>query len=205
MMIYDRIFKIFKTRWFVIGLAATLFFAAFGYEIIRYVALEIALNPVGGAGRLGQIEWGLKEVERNPFFGIGNVEWRRPFWQSSVFDNFWLANTVRFGIPASVLLVLALGVHIMQAALAPRLTEAEHAVRRGNLIALVALVFTLGMHGMWDRMTAFVMFYVGAGVWLYGTPRAAPPSRWRRVAAAAGDAQPAGRRGPAQAGRINGR
>jgi hypothetical protein len=200
MIVYNNTLRAFRTRWLWAILGSLLFLlmfrTIFGMNIIEYAALELALSEAAGATRLGQIEWGLKEVYRNPVFGIGLDEWVRPFWQSSVFDNFWLATMVRAGVPAAAFLVLVFLVHTLAALSARQLSDVEARVRTGHLIPLVALFFTLGMHGLWGGMLVFVMFYIGAGAWIYDTPRVAPPRPWRARPAPEAPRRPARPRAP---------
>ena len=53
----------------------------------------------------------MMEVGRHPVFGIGLNDWTRPWWRAKMasFDNFWLLQAMRFGLPTLIFLALAWG------------------------------------------------------------------------------------------------
>lgn len=104
---------------------------------------------------------------RNPAFGIGLNEWRRPFWQHATLDNFWLLITMRYGIPGFLLLAGTIAVSGLSIASAKGLTPEEANYRTGYLIALASGIVVLGTVHIWESPVAFFMAYIGAGAWFY--------------------------------------
>ena len=105
-------------------------------------------------------------------------EWRRPYWQAGTVDNYWLLTAMRYGLPALLLLTLAIGVSAVRIMGQVGLSE-ETRYRTGYMIALVGTVLVLDTVHIWDAPVAFLMAYLGAGAWFYtgrsaaGSPAAA--------------------------------
>ena len=115
------------------------------------------------------------EVKRHPIFGIGLNDWTRPWWRAkeSTFDNFWLLQAMRFGLPTLIFLALAWVVSFMRIATQRTLSPEEADYRRGYLMTMVGLGVILGTVFVWNATSVFVMIYVGAGGWFYLQPREA--------------------------------
>ena len=88
---------------------------------------------------------------------------------SSSFDNFWLLQAMRYGIPALLLLVLGIAFNLRRILANRDLTPADRQCRTGHVAGAVALFFTLATVHVWGPTSTVVMFYIGAGVWLAGT------------------------------------
>lgn len=114
-------------------------------------------------GRIEIFEWGMADVMRNPFMGIGFNEWTRPHWKSASMDNFWLLQAVTFGIPGFLtfalipLFVLTLG----WKRLPPRLTR----LRMAWAISMIGLILAGCTVHFWNNLFAYYAFFVGLGGW----------------------------------------
>jgi hypothetical protein len=128
-------------------------------------------------------EYGTAEVWRNPVFGIGLNDWIRPAWMHASVDNFWLLMAMRYGIPGIALLVLGFAANLF-VIMRRTLPETLRTYREGYVIAAIGLFMTLATVHMWGATAVFVMFYMGAGVWLAnGAPeKSEEPDRAEAVA-----------------------
>lgn len=196
MMVYERVLRPFRAKWIVLGAAILAvifsFQLIFGKTIPEYLVTELAMNQAGAETRLDQIQYGLKEVWRQPVFGIGLNIAKLPFWRSDIFDNFWLHTAVRFGIPAFLFIAGAFALHFLYVTLRPKTGGEQDVLRLGYAIPFVTLVLLIGSIAVWGSFVVFMMAYVGAGAWFYnGAADAAPRPPGRPVPAR----DPTGRRG----------
>lgn len=169
--VWDRVFAFLKIRWIVFVYVALfsllLLRIASQFHLLDFVIQNLMFNPEHGEGRLIILEYGTAQTLANPFFGIGLDDWERPWWKGDSFDNYWLGQAMRFGIPTLVFFVLAIAVNFFRIALLPNLTEREADYRRGYLITLAGLTVTLGTVNIWTATNVLVSLYVGAGVWFF--------------------------------------
>ncbi|SHF86272.1 O-Antigen ligase [Loktanella atrilutea] len=127
----------------------------------------LTFNPGTGYTRIAIFDAGWAAVKGSPFFGIGFNDWPRPFWVTASVDNFWLLTAMRYGFVGVSFLVLALLSHFVLMARA-RITDPQAlAIRIGHAIALAGISFTMVTVHVWGTMSVFVMFYIGAGAWMY--------------------------------------
>lgn len=118
-------------------------------------------------------EWGMINVWGSPIFGIGLKDWLRPAWMvSSSVDNFWLLTTMRFGIPAFVLLVLGFAQVLIGVAIA-RIEGPStlYHLRRAWCFTFIGVAFTLSTVHIWWSVYSFIFFLFGAGVWMLNRPK----------------------------------
>ena len=151
---------------------------------IVYVALEIlsnrgpiiilietmTLNPQTAWWRVHIWNFGTQSVMNHPLFGIGLYDWVRPVWLAGTVDNYWLVIAMRFGFPGIILLLWAMGAHIYRVLRVKIPNDELRALRLGYAVSLIGILFTLATVHIWDAMNAFIMFYIGAGVFLYINP-----------------------------------
>ena len=136
---------------------------------IAFVATGMTLDSWTGYYRMLIWEHGLENVWANPLVGIGLGDWERPWWMvSASVDAFWLVITMRAGIPAFVLLVMAIA--LMTRAVNRRAGHSDHRdVRRiaiGWIISLVALSLVACTVHFWNVLYAYFFFMLGLGGWL---------------------------------------
>ena len=108
-------------------------------------------------------------MERNPLFGIGFRDYPKPHWLTASVDNFWLVVALRYGMVGLGLLVAAYVMHFRAIAKAEIGRAADKQVRLGYLVTLFALALTLVTVHIWGNLSVIVMFFIGAGGWLYTT------------------------------------
>jgi len=138
------------------------------------------LSPATGWGRMVIWEWGWRSVMGHPLLGIGLNDWERVYWLPPSVDNFWLLMAMRHGLPCAAFVLLAFILHIVFLVRAKTLGEDARMLRMGYTITLFALIFILSTVHVWDSAAVFVMFFLGAGAFLYtsdqsdssGTPAA---------------------------------
>lgn len=131
----------------------------------------LTLDPSTGWWRYYIWVFGIENVLNSPIFGLGMNDWVRPYWMfASSVDNFWLLTAMRHGLPGVMMLILMLAVHVWHIVRAKGLSEENRAIRSGYLIGMVGLCFTLTTVHVWDVMAVYVMFYFGAGSFLYTSP-----------------------------------
>lgn len=149
--------------------------------LVRYASLR----TVSAYNRVLIWRYGTENVAKHPWFGIGYDDWERPSWMqwasSSSMDHFWLLLSVRFGLPVSVLVVLATaGAVIMLATRSVGKTPMDASLMRGLAISLA--VFALGAISVSLWANALVWFFclvgsaVSLGSYIY-RPALPAPSR----------------------------
>lgn len=174
---------------------------------IAFVATGMTLDSWTGYYRLVIWEAGLENVWGSPWVGIGLGDWERPWWMvSASVDAFWLLIAMRGGIPAFLLLVVAIA--MLATAVARHGGRAsELDVRRlaiGWMISLVALTLVACTVHFWNVLYSYFFFMLGLGGWIADPQRrplhAAVPEAARNEARTAQWRGPAPMPGPAYAG-----
>lgn len=126
-----------------------------------------SLNTVSAYNRVLIWRFGSENVANNPFFGIGYDDWDRPSWMSwttsfSV-DNFWLLFAMRFGVPASALIMLAVALAVLFIGKKSlNMSPVDARLMRGIGIALVVFAFGAISVSLW--LNALVWFSMLTGV-----------------------------------------
>ena len=128
---------------------------------------KMTLNPQTAWWRIHIWDFGSQSVLNYPIMGIGLNEWVRPEWLQATVDNYWLLIAMRHGFPGIILLVLALAVHVYSIVRIKTLNPRKKALRTGYIVSLIGVLLTLATVHVWDAMNAFIMFYIGAGAFLY--------------------------------------
>lgn len=137
-----------------------------------------ALSAETSYGRIYIFEWGMNNVWKNPYFGIGMNDWERPSWKSASMDNFWLLTTVRYGIPGFLLLSTAY-LAVVWKAMRRDFGDSGPTwqFRRAWVFLQVGMILTLCTVDVWSTALSYVFFLLGSGAWLVSTqPDAAPPN-----------------------------
>lgn len=182
-----------QTRWLILSGIATFCYVAVDLGSNR-TPIEVFLSYATFSSntaftRLYIFEWGMKNVWRNPLFGIGMNDWARPYWLTASVDNFWLLVAMRFGIPA--FLLLASAYLLLVAAVIRRKFGSSGPLfqfRRAWVFTQVGLIIALGTVDIWAIAMSYVFFLFGSGAWVATfQPDAAPvPPADDRIAGPAG-------------------
>ena len=149
-----------------------------------YILITSAtFDPWTGFYRILIWEHGLNNVWASPWTGLGLADWERPQWMvSSTMDAFWLVTTMRSGIPAFLILALAI-VLIGRAVLKRGVRSRDRALRRlasGWMISLIAFCTIGATVHYWNVLHAFFFFFLGLAGWIADPKRTA--SRQTRAA-----------------------
>ena len=166
--------KVTRGRWMLLasGFSAIYIFLTLASNRgpIILIIEKLTFNPSTAWWRVHIWNYGIQNVMNNPFLGLGLNDWVRPTWLASTVDNFWLVTAMQAGIPALAFLVAALMVHMVRILKAKGLAAQTRDIRTGYLVVLAGTLFTLSTVHIWDAMAVFVMFYIGAGSFLYTPP-----------------------------------
>lgn len=132
----------------------------------------LAMDRTTASYRLLIWEHGGANVGAHPWFGIGRGDWERPEWMSASVDSFWLLTAMTYGLPALVLLAVAV---LSALGAAGRRVQSDRALdraRSGWIFAWIALIFAGFTVHYWNNVFAFLGLLLGAGVWMGERERA---------------------------------
>jgi len=111
--------------------------------------------------------FGTEEVYRHPIFGIGLNDWVRPTWMHPSFDNFWLLQAMRYGLPAFSFMSLGFYLIYMRASKAVFVSADDNNIRKGLLISLVGVFFAISSVHLWSATYCWLIFLIGSSVWMF--------------------------------------
>ena len=159
-----------QTRWRLLS-----FLCVTGYFAIDFLSNRtpfhvlvtyLTFNVHSAYSRILIWEYGSAEVWRHPLFGIGLGEWERPEFMPPSIDNFWLVIAVRYGIPAFVLLVLALLLGLRSLGRMPIADLETKNCRMGILVTLGGLIMAGTTVHYWNATYCLFLFLLGSGMWM---------------------------------------
>lgn len=108
--------------------------------------------------------YGTAEVGRHPMIGIGLNDWIRAPWMSSSMDNFWLLTTVRYGLPALILLAVAVWLVGWKQVKESKSDLKLKNARKAWMITILSFVLAgLTVH-FWNALMVHFFFLVGCGM-----------------------------------------
>jgi hypothetical protein len=135
---------------------------------LTIIATGFTLDAWTGFYRTLIWQHGLENVWASPWIGIGLADWERPQWMAAAtVDAFWLVVAMRSGIPAFLLLVLAIG--LLVRAVVVRLSRMDRYIRRmarGWIFSLIALSMIACTVHLWNVVHAHFFFFIGLAGWL---------------------------------------
>lgn len=176
---WEAALKTVKARWRILTVLGVLGYIAVDALSNRtpfHVFVDyLTLNSGSAYNRILIFEFGTAEIARNPVFGIGYHEWTRPPWMSGSFDNFWLLNCMRYGLPMGLALILAIALLLRRVARRSFQDRSVWACQAGFLTSMAGLIFAGATVHYWNASFVWLMCFIGAGVWL-ATYREAAPS-----------------------------
>ena len=183
MLVWDRVTRRLKSRMTItLSALAGLYIGMSMFSNrspIAFIATGMTLDPWTGFYRLQIWEAGMQNVWANPWTGIGLGDWERPWWMiSDTVDAFWLVTAMRQGIPAFLLLALAI-VLIARAVLTRRHRHVDDNATRvaiGWMMTVIALSLIGATVHYWNVLHAFFFFVIGLGGWIADPSRSAAAS-----------------------------
>jgi hypothetical protein len=133
---------------------------------IRVAMSYITFSSHTAFYRAAIFEYGIQNVWQNPIFGLGTRDWIRAEWlASSSVDNFWLLTTMKYGIPALVLISTAIASTFLNLMKAP--TNNHSGLVTPKLIygiTATSLVFMLSTVHVWHSSYSLIAFLFGIGL-----------------------------------------
>lgn len=183
MLVWDRVTRRLKSRMTItLSALAGLYIGMSMFSNrspIAFIATGMTLDPWTGFYRLQIWEAGMQNVWANPWTGIGLGDWERPWWMiSDTVDAFWLVTAMRQGIPAFLLLALAI-ILIARAVLTRRHRHVDDNATRvaiGWMMTVIALSLIGATVHYWNVLHAFFFFVIGLGGWIADPSRSAAAS-----------------------------
>lgn len=163
--------KVTRGKWMTlaVGVAGIYIFLSLASNRGPVIILieKLTFNPSTAWWRVYIWEYGVQNVMAHPFTGLGLNDWARPTWLASTVDNFWLLTAMQAGIPALAFLVLAIASNTFRILRVKNLSPQARDLRTGYLVVLAGAAFTISTVHVWDAMAVFMMFYFGAGSFLF--------------------------------------
>ena len=163
--------KVTRGAWKLLaGIVVTIFISLqlFTHRGAFVIFVEtMTLDPSTGWSRILIWQYGSQNVLAHPLLGIGLNDWVRPYWMDSSVDNFWLLMAMRYGLPCLFFILATFVLHVTLLIRAKNLGEDAMMLRLGYTITLCALIFLLSTVDVWDAVSVFVFFFIGAGAFLY--------------------------------------
>ena len=111
-------------------------------------------------------DYGVASVWNHPLYGIGLGAWQRGATMSSSIDNFWLLLAIKFGLPASCLLLLTLLSIFLALGFKKSLGDKMRAYRAAFLISMTAFFLVGWTVHFWDAGYVLFTFAMGSGIWM---------------------------------------
>ncbi|MFM9941095.1 MAG: O-antigen ligase family protein [Hyphomicrobiaceae bacterium] len=169
---WDRVTRGVRTRvGFTLAFFVTLYIMASivgTRSPLTIIATGFTLDSWTGYYRTVIWEWGLMSVWAHPWLGIGLADWERPDWMiSSTVDAFWLVVTMRAGIPAFLLLSLAIALLVRAVVVGSKRQPVEvRRMARGWIMSLIALSLIACTVHLWNVPFAHFFFFLGLSGWI---------------------------------------
>lgn len=136
--------------------------------LIRYGSL----NSSSAYNRIRIWNYGTRNVEANPWFGIGYADWDRPDWLGDSVDNFWLLTAMRFGlIPPTLTLLMTLLAALAMIRIAGTAGTVDRRTLTGVVIALSVFAFGATSVALWGSALVWFFMMIGLGVSLGAQPQ----------------------------------
>lgn len=193
---WQRVFATTRERWKML----------YGLFIGAYIGISLlstrtpfhvfvtyfTFSTTSSYNRILIFQFGSAEVWRHPLFGIGLGDWERPIYMSDSMDNFWLAQTVRYGIPSMVMLAgLVLGL-VYAASQRKNLPQSWRNARHAWAFTLFGISVAAATVHLWNSLFVLFIFLIGSGAWLVDAQPPAAPGQARSSATSSRPAPPRG-------------
>lgn len=176
------IFQKVSSRWMILTALVAL-----GYIVVSFLSNRtpfevfisyLTFNSSTSYMRVLIFTFGMDNVWANPLFGLGLRDWARPSWMySGSVDNFWLVMAMRYGIPAFLTIALAFGASFTTMMRSKPASAAAGLYRNGHVFSLIGLTIAMCTVHLWSATFVFMMFMLGAGLWVGDAPQAKPKAQ----------------------------
>jgi O-antigen ligase len=169
---WNSLLRGIKIRWkILIGLLAVIVFSveiAANRSFLTIISGYLTFEDQSYWFRLLIWDYGSASALKHPIFGLGldSINWERPNWMGPSIDNFWLYLAIRSGLPAPVLLQLALLSIFLALGFKKGLDEKIGAYRTALLIAMAGLFLVSWTVHFWDTAYVVFLFLMGSGAWI---------------------------------------
>lgn len=168
---WGAVFRRSKYCWAILWGSGLFFYViaelASGRAAIYAIVSRISFSSSTAFARRVLFEFGVRQIERKPLFGVGYNSWPLPRWMTGSVDNFWLFVAVRFGVPALIMLA---GAFLIAMIFVGRRDFSEdpslYPLRRAWIFTLVSLVLVLATVAIWGELYSLILFTLGSGMWL---------------------------------------
>lgn len=176
------IFKKVSSRWMIltalVGLAYIVVSLLSNRTPFEVFISYLTFNSSTSYMRVLIFTFGMDNVWANPFFGLGLRDWARPSWMySGSVDNFWLVMAMRYGIPAFLTIALAFAASFTTMMRSKPASKAAGLYRNGHVFSLIGLTIAMCTVHLWSATFVFMMFMLGAGMWVGDAPQAKPKAQ----------------------------
>jgi hypothetical protein len=170
LIFWEKITKNIRYRWFGPVVIVSILWMALELlsnrsPILVFVSY-LSFSKNSGYARVRIFEYGIAEVERHAFFGIGYAEWTRPSWMPDSVDNFWLLTAMRFGVPSVLFLLIAMLNLVFMISGQKKHDQDMVASRRAWGFTLAGMVLAGCTVSFWNSLFVLFFYIMGSGVWL---------------------------------------
>lgn len=134
---------------------------------IYRIVMMIAFSPDTAFYRRLIFDYGMAQINRTPFLGVGQNNWGQPFWMTGSIDNYWLQSALLYGVPAFAFIISSF---IMSIVLVGRRNFDDYPLllnaRLGWAFVMISLILTLATVAIWSEIQSIVFMVLGSGMWL---------------------------------------
>ncbi|MGP1255110.1 MAG: O-antigen ligase family protein [Kiloniellales bacterium] len=171
-LIWKAALKRIKKKWWYLlysFLFVYVFIDTFSNRTPFHVFVDyLTFNSGSAYNRILIWKFGTAEVADHPIFGIGFNEWNNPSWMSDSMDNFWLAITVRYGLPLFLLFFGAFLTIFIKACRREFPDDPQtSAIRLGWCLSLLAFAIGGTTVHFFGAVFPLFLFLWGSGAWFY--------------------------------------
>ncbi len=161
--------------WLALGGVITLYFVVlFGSNqpVFQFFSGKLAFDSHTAYHRYLIWIYGWENVWQAPLFGRGLADWDRPIWlYSPSIDNLWLVFAIRHGLPGLIFILGAYVTVVCTLIWARPQSETVRAYREALVFALIGLAVALVTVHLWSATFNFIIFMLGAGMWMRDVPQ----------------------------------
>lgn len=131
---------------------------------IRVFLHYLTFSPATAYYRTIIFDFGIAEVWRHPFMGIGFNDWMRPSWMfSSSIDNFWLVQAMTFGAIGFITMFIPFMLILSRGWKKNSVRVAR--LRFGWTVSLIGFAIAGCTVHFWNSLFVYFSFFLGLGAW----------------------------------------